>query len=157
VVFRNIVQDSSGVQWWTRRHPYRLVIFDACFTAKTAHWASSFGIGPDYQNDGTYRVPAQAFAGFSTFVYGPGYAADWVDYGETYTFIFSSWMSGRTLEFCLTRAMENDPIPGVHLNIPFAGGPPTLHQVPGKPWGNFNLEPILVIYMYKSIKRVGFQ
>jgi len=153
----NIVQASNGILWWTRRHPYRVVILDACKTARTAHWCTAFGIGPSYYNDGTWRQPVQAFAGFSTFAYGPGFALEWVDYAETYDFIFTSWMSGATLAFCLNQAQLEFPAggSGPHLAIPYGGG---LVQ-----WDITARVPTqidgarLVILGYEKIKRVGFQ
>jgi hypothetical protein len=141
-----------------RQHPYRVVILDTCLSAKTPNWATAFGIFGGDTTFGSVNPAlfpyAQCFAGFETTAQGPINDSGWLQYQDTLSFIFTSWMSSQNLESCLTSAQLEYPfgnVPGLpHLSFPLGGG---TYKVP-YPGGHTGGK--LRFYGYPRIKRTGF-
>jgi hypothetical protein len=135
---------------FTRRHPYRVVFMNSCRSAANLGWATAFGI-PEriIKLEGLgiqFIIDAQAFAGWATKSWAPVTFDGWLHYQDTMAFIWTSWMSSRDLQWCLSRAQFRDPT---------GTGNPILRQPLGGPEGP-GARPILRIYGYPTIKRTGW-
>jgi hypothetical protein len=90
--------------------------------------------------NGRQYQPAQCIAGFASGSYGAAFASEYLEYGDTYAYIFSAWMDGeRSLGGILTAALKEYPNGNLHpphLTLPYGGGPPRWRTLPPKPGSN---------------------
>jgi hypothetical protein len=106
----------------TNKHPYNLVILDACQTYDLM-WANVFGI--DFSANGSLNTvadyedvgrPPRAFVGWTQTVFlptvGDSSGLAHAQYAEALGYLFGYWMDGYPLDYCLdqftTDALSND-------------------------------------------------
>jgi len=94
-----------------REHPYRFVFLNACNTAQTPLWATSFGVSAKITGSDVVDYPnaVQAFLGWNGKPAAPTTDADWNEVMTTYAVFFNAWMGGMPLIDCVRMARSPDP------------------------------------------------